>query len=316
MTDRGGSGAGADAATWGSLRASTAQRLAVPHVEQPDREATWLVEEASGLRAAELRVAEDQLVPTEVVQRLETMVARRIAGEPIQYVLGHWPFRSLDLLVDRRVLIPRPETEQVAEHALAELDRARRLGDRAPQTDPGADGPWARVVDLGTGTGALALAVAQERPGVEVWAVERDPGALAVAQVNLARSGDVGAHVTVIEGSWFEPLPTEMRGRVDLIVANPPYVRTVEVLPSSVIDWEPIGALFAGEDGLAAIRAIVAAAPDWLAPHGVLVVEIGADQGPDAAATARAAGFDEVEVRSDLAGRDRVLVARRSPTGG
>ncbi len=121
--------------------------------------------------------------------------------------------------------------------------------------------------------------------------------------------------VTIVEGSWFEPLPSELRGRIDLVVANPPYVRNDELLPSSVIDWEPIGALFAGEGGLAAIREIVAAAPDWLAPHGVLVVEIGADQGPDAAATARASGFDEVEVRPDLAGRDRVLVARRSPTG-
>lgn len=316
MTGHGGGAPGGDAATWGSLRASTAQRLAVPHVEDPDREATWLVEEVSGMGVVELRVADDQPVPAEVARCLEEMATRRVGGEPVQYVLGHWPFRSLDLLVDRRVLIPRPETEQVAEHALAELDQARRFGDRSPETGPGYEDPWARVVDLGTGSGALALAIAQERPGAEVWAVERDPGALTVARANLARSGDAGARVTVVEGSWFEPLPTELRGRVDLVVANPPYVRNDELLPSSVIDWEPIGALFAGEGGLAAIRAIVAAAPEWLAPHGVLVVEIGADQGSAAAESARAAGFDAVEVRPDLAGRDRVLVARRSSTGG
>jgi release factor glutamine methyltransferase len=314
--------AGADgaAASWDERRAAAASRLDVPHVERADLEATWLVEEASGMTRTELFGAGDRPAGPDGATRLDTMVTRRVAGEPIQYVLGHWPFRSLDLLVDRRVLIPRPETEQVAECALVELDRivasrARGAASGAGEATPPLDGArrsGPTVVDLGTGSGALALAIATERPDATVWAVEQDADALAVARANRTALGSAGSSVSLVEGSWFDPLPADLHGRVDLVVSNPPYVRTDEVLPRSVVEWEPTGALFAGPDGLAAITVIVAESRTWLGPDGVLVVEIGAEQGSAVGGLAHDAGFEQVEVRPDLAGRDRVLVARRA----
>ena len=157
------------------------------------------------------------------------MAARREAGEPLQYVFGHWPFRHLDLLVDRRVLIPRPETEQVVEVALGEGRRLRHLADPAPGEDSGGD---LVVVDAGTGSGAIALALASELgPGLlrEVWATDVSADALEVAAVNVeARRASGGGQplprIELAEGSWLEALPARLRGAVDLLVANPPYV--------------------------------------------------------------------------------------------
>jgi release factor glutamine methyltransferase len=231
------------------------------------------------------------------------MVSRRLAGEPIQYVLGHWAFRTLDLLVDRRVLIPRPETEQVVEAALAELDRVL-LGRPA--------GHRPVVADVGTGTGAIALSLAVERPAVaEVWATDRSADAAAVARANLAGLGRDGTRVRVAEGSWFAALPDDLRGALDLIVSNPPYVAEDERLDASVADWEPVAALVAGPTGLEAYRVLVAGAAEWLAPGGALVVEIGATQGPAVSALATEAGLVDVRIEPDLAGLDRTVVARR-----
>jgi release factor glutamine methyltransferase len=219
------------------------------------------------------------------------------AGEPLQYVLGHWPFRRLDLFVDRRVLIPRPETEQVAEVAIGLARSMPR-----PLT----------IVDLGTGSGAIALSLAAELPlvGVEVWATDIDPGALDVTRANLAGLGRSAANVRVAAGDWYGALPDELIGRVALLVANPPYVATTDALPPEVVDWEPPGALFAGERGLDAIAVVVGGAPRWLAPGGALVVEIGAAHGATVMELARTAGLVDVSVAADLAGRDRMLVAR------
>jgi len=225
-------------------------------------------------------------------------VRRRAGGEPLQYVLGAWGFRTLDLYVDNRVLIPRPETETVVEVAMAEL---LRLASHAPL-----------AVDLGTGSGAIALSLAREVPGLEVWGVERSPEALAVARANLAGLGRAGAAVRLAEGSWFAPLPALLRGRVDLIVSNPPYVSEGEVddLPPEVARWEPMAALVAGPTGLEQIAAIVGEAPGWLARPGALVVEIAPHQRQAATALALDAGFEPVDVRPDLSGRARVLVGR------
>jgi release factor glutamine methyltransferase len=232
----------------------------------------------------------------------EELVSRRAGGEPLQYVLGHWPFRHLDLLVDRRVLIPRPETEQVVEVALREL---RGLRARQP-----APAPAPVVVDLGTGSGAIALSVATEVGDAQVWATECSADALAAARANLAGIGSLAAaRVRLVPGSWFEPLPDELRGRVQLVVSNPPYVAASERLPDEVAMWEPAGALIAGPTGLEAITEIIGRAPDWLGRPGVLVVELAPHQAGAARAIA-ASGYTDVEVQPDLAGRDRALVAR------
>ena len=228
----------------------------------------------------------------------DAMVARRAAGEPLQYVVGSWGFRRLDLLVDRRVLIPRPETEMVVEAALGEL--ARLGGDV--------------VVDLGTGSGAIALSMAVEARPSEVWATDSSADALAVARANLAGVGGRGATcVRLVEGNWFGALPAELRGRVDLVVSNPPYVAEPEVadLPPEVAGHEPRAALVGGPTGLEQVARIVAEAPGWLASPGALVVELAPAQASAASALARDAGFADVDVRPDLAGRLRTLVARR-----
>jgi release factor glutamine methyltransferase len=195
------------------------------------------------------------------------------------------------------VLIPRPETEVVAGLA---IDAAA-----------GLDHP-ALAVDLGTGSGAIALSLAAERwPHIEVWATDRSPDALEVARANLAGLGRRAAVVRLAEGDWFGALPDDLRGRVDVLVSNPPYVAADDPLPPAVADWEPTAALVPGPTGLEAIEHLVAQAPDWLAPGGTLVVEIGETQGAAVVALASAAGFPTAAIHPDLAGRDRALVARR-----
>lgn len=239
------------------------------------------------------------------------MVERRVAGEPVQYVLGHWSFRRLDLLVDRRVLIPRPETEVVAEVALEE---AVRLGAKR-----GKRGSWAGtdtdyyVADLGTGSGALALALADELPRAAVWATDVSEDALAVARANLAGSGTAAARVRLATGSWFDALPVWLRGELRLVVSNPPYIANSEIasLPPEVAEHEPLQALVSGPTGLEAIERVIVGAVDWLEPSGAVVCEIAPHQAVDGVALALESGYDEAFVRPDLAARDRVLVARR-----
>ena len=268
------------------MQREAAEELRRAGVASPEAEARWLVEEA----APDL----DEPVTTRALAHFDAMLARRQAGEPLQYVLGHWAFRSLDLFVDRRVLIPRPETELVAEAAIDEL---RRVGETV-------------AVDLGTGSGAIALALAVEVPSARVWAVDRSADALAVARANLAGIGRAGARVTLAEGDWFAALPDELRGSVEVVVANPPYVAVGDELPREVAEWEPTSALHAGPDGLDDIRRIVADAPTWLRRPGALVVELDPRQAPTVEELARDAGFTETKVRPDLTGRLRYLVAR------
>jgi len=282
---------------WRDLRQQSVERLRAADIEDPDREVRWIIERASGRSPSEQAAALGDDTTEREVRFVDQMVARRAAGEPLQYVLGRWGFRTLDLFVDGRVLIPRPETEVVAGlaiDALAALDH------------PGL------AVDLGTGSGAIALAIAAERwPHVEVWATDRSQDALAVAGANLAGLGRRAAVVRLAEGDWFEALPADLRGRIDVVVSNPPYVATDDPLPPEVADWEPREALVPGTTGLEAIEQIVRAAPRWLRPDGVLVVEIGETQGEATAALARDAGFATADIHPDLAGRDRALVARR-----
>lgn len=249
--------------------------------------------------------------PRHAETRLASLLARRERGEPLQYVLGRWQFLGHDLLVDPRVLVPRPETEVVAAVA---IDEVVRRGVRRGRHEPwgGAVTTYA-VADLGTGSGALALALAARLPDAEVWATDVSLDALAVARANFAGAGSVSARVRTAAGPWFAALPAHLRGALRLVVSNPPYVAAGEVaaLPREVADWEPRHALVSGDSGLEALEEIVAGAPEWLDPRvGVLVCELAPHQAGAVVAMAHAAGFAEVEVRRDLDDRDRVLVAR------
>jgi release factor glutamine methyltransferase len=267
-------------------------------------EARWLIEEVyerHGSAPVDHREFE-----------LRALVDRRLAGVPLQYVLGHWSFRSIDVMVDPRVLIPRPETALVVEIALAEL--ARAVGGRFD----------AVVVDLGTGSGAIALSLAQEagtgHPGLRVWATDNDEGALTVAAANRIRVGarDPAAaeRVTLRRGSWWHALPASLEHGVDLVVCNPPYVAEAEWPQlDAEVRFEPYGALVAGDGrfgvpGLGAVELVVDEAPRWLAPRGALVVEIAPHQSEGALDAAYRAGLEEPRVERDLAGRNRALVAR------
>ena len=266
---------------------------------QDAHEARWLCEEVFGERGPPFQLALSTAVTERVVSRFDALLARRIAGEPLQYVLGSWSFRTLELMVDQRVLIPRPETEVVTGVA---LDRARSFA--AP----------VRVIDLGTGSGAIALSLAAEMPvgSIEVWATDVSADALDVARANLAGVGRKGSVVRFACGSWFDALPNDMAGCVHVVVANPPYISPDDSeLETSVRQWEPAIALFADNDGLAAYQHIVGEAWHWLIDDGWLVLEIGYKQASAVGDLCRASGLRDVLVTKDLAGRDRVIQARR-----
>ncbi len=296
-----------DALALETLAADAAVALAAAGVDNARSEATWMVEDAAGLTPGGLVVEGESPATVGAVRRVRQMVARRVRGEPLQYVLGHWSFRTLDLMVDPRVLIPRPETEEVVGVALAELDRlvaGRDPGERRPPV----------VVDLGTGSGAIALAVAVERPGTEVVATDRSADALAVAAANLAGIGTAAASVQLCEGHWFDALERhrpDLAAGVDVIVSNPPYIAAGEDLPPEVADFEPVGALVAGARGTESLEQLVRGASRWLRSDGVLVLECAPRQAPAVAALARAHAFPSVDVVPDLTGRDRAVVARR-----
>jgi release factor glutamine methyltransferase len=275
-----------------------------------EREARWIVEETE----RELPSA------AAVEERAHALAARRATGEPLQYVLGRWPFRTLELEVDRRVLVPRPETEQVVEVALGEM-----RGRRGAAVGPGGTPPV--CVDLGTGSGAIALSLAAELEpglaGVRVVATDDAPDALEVAWTNLVRLASIApsaaARVELRTGSWFDAVPAELAGRVDLLVSNPPYVAADELatLEPVVRSWEPHHALVAGTGhhgvgGFRAVETIVSGAPTWLRTGGVLVVELAPRQAEAALDCANAAGLHGARIEPDLAGRPRALVARAS----
>ena len=280
-------------------------------------EARWLVEQALGSSGVIAQAASGIAATPSEVAAVDALVDRRLAGEPLQYVLGSWAFRTVELSVDPRVLIPRPETEVVVGHALDELGR---LADEAVSADA-RSGDEILAVDLGTGSGAIALSLAVEGPArvgnldLQVWATDVDAGSLSVAAANLDRVASTHpgcARVNIAEGSWFDALPPELAGRISLIVANPPYVSEDEWtgLDPVVRDHEPRRALVAGPTGTEIIDELLAEAPRWLAPNGALILEIAPHQAEDSALRAIVSGFDTVVVRRDFAERSRALVAR------
>jgi release factor glutamine methyltransferase len=262
-------------------------------------EARWMCREAGGFDSVEWATSLDDLVTERAVARLDAMAARRRAGEPLQYVLGSWEFRTVELMVDRRVLISRPETELLAELAIKEAKTVL---------------PTRVVVDLGTGSGAIALSCAAELPieGTSVWATDISPDAVTVARANAAGLGRAAANIRIAQGSWFDALADELRGSVDVVVSNPPYIAEGdrEVAPD-VLEWEPHSALFSGPDGLDDIRRIVSGALEWLRPGGLLLMEIGYRQGAAVSELLAGTGYRDIDIRPDLAGRDRIAYARR-----
>lgn len=285
---------------WRSFYDEARDRLTTAGVASADAEARWIVEQASGFEGGDFLTGLDQAATQRGVAYFDSMMQRRLAGEPVQYVLGRWPFRELDLAVDRRALIPRPETEIVCGLGLDELDR-----------QSGGDAPLI-ALDLGVGTGAIGLSLAFERRDVEVVGSDIDGQALALARANLAGIGRAGARVLLVEGPWFEPIPERLIGNCNLVISNPPYVARTDELPSEVADWEPALALFSDDGGFADAALLINATQTWLAPGGALVLELGETQLDRAAELATAAGYVDVTIHPDLAGKPRGLVARRA----
>jgi release factor glutamine methyltransferase len=281
-----------DAVTWRTLLNETIEVLG----ERP--QARWICETACGLDGDEFLAELDEPATQRMVAQLDAMIARYRAGEPLAYVLGHWSFRTIELMVDRRVLIPRPETEVVAGRA---LDLARSFTERR------------RVVDLGTGSGAIGLSLAAELPltGTEMWLTDYSTDAVDVARANAIGLGRVAANVRVVHGSWFDALPVDVRGEIDVVVSNPPYIADGDAeVAESVLEYEPHSALFAGDDGLDDVRTIARDARNWLRSGGWLVMEIGYQQGDAVKALLEGFGFVDVAIANDLTGRPRIAEGR------
>jgi len=290
--------ADADMVRWSIFLTEAAGRLKAAGIETAPVDARRIVEEAAGVEPTEFHAVLDQPATVRAVSRFDTMLARRESGEPLQYVLGRWGFRYLDLMVDRRVLVPRPETEVVAGLVVSEVQRRSSL----PQ-------PEIRVADLGTGSGAIGLSVASECKRATVYLTDVSTEALKVAAANLAGIGRAATRVSIHQGSWFEALNPDLAGTFDVIVANPPYVANDEDLPPVVEQWEPRRALRAGPTGTEALSHVVENSPEWLLPDGVLILEMAPHQTGPISELCATHGFT-ASVQQDLTGRDRAVVAR------
>jgi release factor glutamine methyltransferase len=266
----------------GEALAASHDALRAAGIESPRFDAEVLLSEATGLDRAALAANPEAGVPPVAARRFGEMVRRRLRREPVAYIVGRRGFRHLELAVDPRVLIPRPETELLVELAL--------------ELRPGS------VLDVGTGSGAVALAVAAELPACAVTATDTSAAALEVASANAERLG-LADRVRLSPGT----IPGD--GEFDLVLANLPYVAEPDWsgLQPEVREWEPREALLAGPDGLDAIRAFLSADP----PGRCLALEVGGGQAEVVGALMREVGFRETDVRKDLAGIDRVVLGRR-----
>jgi release factor glutamine methyltransferase len=257
--------------------------LSAAGVETPRLDAEVLLAHALGVERLVLLTDRDRRVEGPAVRVFQDAVRRRsVQREPVAYITGIKGFRRLELQVDGRVLIPRPETETLVEAALG-----------LPH--------GARVVDVGTGSGAVALALADERPDLDVVGTDTSEDALAVARANAAR---LGLDVEFVAGDLLAGA-----GAVDAVVSNPPYVEDSATLQPEIARHEPAVALYAGPEGLAVIRRLVAAAAD--SPARFLALEVGMGQAAEVAEVLRAAGFGDVRTGRDLAGIERVVMGRR-----
>jgi len=262
-------------------------RAGLPH----PREANLLVAHALGLSAVDLYAHPERAVNAAEAQRVNALVVRRGAGEPVAHLLGTREFYGLELRVTPDVLIPRPETELLVDLALARIE-------------PGAR---AQVLDLGTGSGAIAVAIAQARPEVHVVAVDRSEAALSVARGNAEHHHL--DNLSFVQGTWFEPLTGQS---FNIVVSNPPYVASADPhLKRGDVRFEPLTALAAGPEGLDDLRAIISEAPKHMNKGGWLLLEHGADQQAAVLELLASEGFSECLGHNDLAGLPRAVSARR-----
>lgn len=270
----------------------TTEFLASRGVESPRLSAEHLVGHALGLNRMRLYLEFERPLTEPELVCIRPLVKRRSQREPLQHILGEVDFSGVRLKVDRRALIPRPETELLVEVVASWAVE---------------NPPVARIADLGTGTGAIALGLAERLPSVTVLAVDREDAALTLARENgAARS--CGARVEFVRSDWFTAMPS---APYDIIVSNPPYLSEAELVDVApeVRDFEPRSALVAAEDGLGDLLKIISGAGEHLRRGGLLALETGPSQHAALIAAATAAGYSKVEPRRDLAGRDRFILA-------
>lgn len=278
--------------TVAQVLAALRRRLADAGVPTPAVDAELMLRHLTGWSRARLLTAAAEPVPEGLSSRLEPLAARRAAREPLQLLLGTVGFRHLELEVRPGVFIPRPETETLAGAA---IERTHAGG---------------VVLEPCTGSGAVACAVADEMEGgATVVATDSSAAAVALARANAARCG---VAVDVVLGDLLAPVDRALRGRVHVLVSNPPYLAAAELaaLEPEVRQWDPLRALVSGPTGHEVSDRLIAAAPGWLRPRGWLLLEVDERRARECAARARAAGFDDASVLPDLAGRDRVVAAR------
>ena len=271
----------------------TTEFFAGKGIDSPRLNAELLVGHALGLKRMQLYLQFERLLSAAELELIRPLVRRRGLREPVQYILGETEFFGLKLKVDKRALIPRPETER-----LVELVTQRVAS------------PPATILDLGTGTGAIALALAKHFPEARVTAIDNSDDALALAQEN-ATANAFAERITFTKSNWFTAIPSDVR--FDLVVANPPYLtagETAEATPE-VRTFEPTSALTSADGGLADLRVILGDAPRFLAAGGMLALETGIAQHAELKSLAAAAGFQRVESHADLTGRDRLILAWR-----
>jgi len=276
-----------------------AARLSAAGIDHPRLDAEVLLAHALNMSREQLVIGGDVTIPSAAARGFESLLLRRLAREPVAYITGTQEFWSLDFAVTPEVLIPRPDTERLVEIAL--LCAAKFAAVKPPQ-----------IVDLCTGSGAVAVSLARELPSAQIYATDISLAALAIARCN-AKTHRVASRVQFFSGDLFDALVPRPETGFDLIVSNPPYVRQAEIvsLVPEVSRWEPRAALDGGIDGLDFYRRIAAAAPDYLAERGGLALEIGADMAREVSAICADTGrYRKIEVFQDYAGCDRVILAQ------
>jgi release factor glutamine methyltransferase len=279
--------------TWTIIKALrwTAAHFQSYHIDQSRTDAEVLLAYVLGLKRIDLYINYDKPLQDQELKHFKSLIRRRMLYEPVAYITERKEFWSLELIVTPDVLIPRPETECLVEAALDVIPTSVSFD----------------ILDLGTGSGAVILALAHERPGHRFYAADRSEAAINIARKNARRYG-LGEKMTFLQGDWLGAAHN-LRKRFDIIVSNPPYIprHQIETLSPEIARYEPRCALDGGQDGLEAIRFILRTAPEYLAPNGTVLLEIGYDQRSAVAEIGAELGYKDFVYRKDYGGRDRVI---------